>query len=95
MVRHGNKGMHWMGVSVGETGSTAYYIGATLWQVYEHGRRGFAIASRFLCMAEKNYAISQLEFLAVKWTIAHFKFYQLGRRFLVETDHKDLESLES
>ncbi len=65
-------------------------LGATLWQVDEHGRRAVAFASRYLCRAEKNYAINELELLAVKWAIEHFKFYLLGRRFQVETDHKAL-----
>ncbi len=65
-------------------------LGATLWQVDEHGRRAVAFASSYLCRAEKNYAINELELLAVKWAIEHFKFYLLGRRFQVETDHKAL-----
>ena len=68
-------------------------LGATLWQVDENGRRAVAFASRFLCKGEKRYAINELELLAVKWAVDHFKFYLLGRKFRVETDHKALVSV--
>ncbi len=65
-------------------------LGATLWQIDEHGRRAVAFASRYLFRAEKNYAINELELLAVKWAIEYFKFYLRGRLFQVETDHTAL-----
>ncbi len=65
-------------------------LGATLWQVDDSGRRTVAFASRFLCRAEKRYAINELELLTVDWAVEHFKFYLLGRKFRVETDHKAL-----
>ncbi len=68
-------------------------LGATLWQIDESGRRAVAFASRFLCNAEKRYAIIELELVAVKWAVEHFKFYLLGRKFRVETDHKALVSV--
>ena len=55
-------------------------LGATLWQIDESGRRAVAFASRFLCKAEKSYAINELELLAVKWAVEHSKFYLLGRK---------------
>ena len=66
-----------------------------LWQIGEQGSRAVAFASRYLCRAEKNYAINELELLAVKWATEYFKFYLLGRQFLVETDHKALVALFS
>ena len=65
-------------------------LGATLWQEDSEGRRPVAFASRFLNAAERNYAINELELLAVKWATEHFKHYLLGRRFTIETDHKAL-----
>ena len=75
------------------TDASTQGLGATLWQIDESGRRAVAFASRFLCKAEKRYAINELELLAVKWAIEHFKFYLLGRKFRVETDHRALVSV--
>ena len=75
------------------TDASTKSLGATLWQIDEQGRRPVAFASRYLCRAEKNYAINELELLAVKWALEHFKFYLLGRKFQVETDHKALVAL--
>ncbi len=68
-------------------------LGATLWQIDENNKRAVAFASRFHCRAEKRYAINELELLAVKWAVEHFKFYLLGRKIRVETDHKALVSV--
>ncbi len=68
-------------------------LGATLWQEDEHGRRAVEFASRFLNSTEQRYAINELELLGVKWATEHFKFYLLGRKFTVETDHKALVSV--
>ncbi len=65
-------------------------LGATLWQTEIDGRRPVALASRFLSNSEKNYATNELELLAIRWAIEHFKYYLLGREFEVETDHKAL-----
>ena len=63
-------------------------LGAALWQVDEHGRGAVAVASRYFCRAEKNYAINELELLAMKRAIEPFKFDILGRSFQVETEHR-------
>ncbi len=68
-------------------------LGATLWQIDESDIRAVAFASRFLCKAEKRYAINELELLAVKRAVEHSKFYPLGRKFRVETDHEALVSV--
>ncbi len=62
--------------------------GATLWQEDETGRRPVAFASRFLNSAEHNYAIKELELLVAKLATENFQQYLLGRRLIIETDHK-------
>ena len=68
-------------------------LGETFWQVEEHGKRPVAFASRYLKAAEKNYAVNELELLAVKWATEYFKHHLLGRHFTLETDHKALVSV--
>ena len=65
-------------------------LGATLWQTEIDGRHPVAFASRFLSKSEKNYAKNELQLLAIRWAIEHFKYYLLSREFEVETDHKAL-----
>ncbi len=65
-------------------------LGATLWQKVTDGRRPVAFASRYLSDSEKKYAPNELELLAIKWAIEHFKYQLMGRKFTVETDHKAL-----
>ena len=52
-----------------------------------------AFFSRQLKERERNYAATELECLAVKESIRHCEVYLHGRQFVVQTDHKDLESL--
>ena len=52
-----------------------------------------AFFSRQLKERERNYAATELECLAVKESIRHFEVYLHGREFVVQTDHKALESL--
>ena len=61
---------------------------AALWQIDENGKRAVAFASRLLCRAEERYTTNELELLAVKWAVVHFKFYLLGRKLRVETTHR-------
>ena len=46
--------------------------------------------SRFLSPAEKNYAVVELECLAVEWAISKCRLYLAGIEFKVKTDHKPL-----
>ena len=51
-----------------------------------------AFASRQLNVQEKKYSTSELELLAVVWSTHHFRYYLLGNRFELLTDHKALLS---
>ena len=42
---------------------------------------------------EHNYAVSELEGLAVVWALTHFHYYIVGQELMVYTDHAALQSL--
>jgi len=72
-------------------------VGAVLSQVdpasgEEHPN---AFASRTLNAAERNYAATEGECLAVKWATEKFFYYLHGRRFKLRTDHSALQWLDS
>ncbi len=54
-----------------------------------------AFFSRQLKGAQARYSAQELEGLALYEAVQHFAFYLYGRRFLIITDHRDLEWLKS
>ena len=69
-------------------------LGAALCQEAEDGKiHPVAYASRGLLKHEQNYAVSELEGLAVVWALAHFHAYIVGQDVTVYTDHAALQSL--
>lgn len=70
-------------------------IGAILSQVSDmenlHDEEVVSYASRTLRGAEKNYAITHIEALAVVWAVQYYRHSLLGRRFLLVSDHSALK----
>ena len=46
--------------------------------------------SRFLSPAENNYAVVELELLAIQWRVEKCRMYLSGAEFLIVTDHQPL-----
>ena len=71
-------------------------IGAVLSQQQQDGtERVIAYGSRSLNEHEKNYCTTRLEMLALVTYVDYFRYYLLGRRFCVRTDHSSLRWLRS
>ena len=71
-------------------------IGAVLSQQQQDGtEREIAYGSRSLNEHEKNYCTTRLEMLALVTYVDYFRYYLLGRRFCVRTDHSSLRWLRS
>ena len=52
-------------------------------------------ASRSLSAAERNYAPTEVECLALVWAVQKFRTYLHGHRFVVHTDHASLQWLNN
>jgi len=71
-----------------ETDASICGLGAVLSQVQEDGCfHPISYASRALSVQERNYAITELETLAVVWAIGHFQKYLYGHSVTVYSDH--------
>ena len=52
-----------------------------------------AYASRALSPQERNYSITELETLAVVWSVSHFKAYLFGHDVIVYSDHSAVKAV--
>ncbi|GMF46675.1 unnamed protein product [Phytophthora fragariaefolia] len=66
-------------------------LGACLMQDQGCGWQPVAFASKVNSNAEANYSITELECLAVVWSVKLFRSYLYGRSFTIVTDHAALK----
>ena len=77
-----------------ETDASIDGIGAVLSQPQADGcLHPVAFASRSLSPAERNYAITDLETLAVVWAVTHFRCSLYGHSVTVYTDHSAVRAV--
>ena len=78
------------------TDASTIALGAILSQKDKDNKEHvIAYASRTLNPHEKNYSITELECLAVIWSIKHFHHYLHGQKFTIITDHSALTRLKN
>ena len=76
------------------TDASAIGLGAVLTQDDKFGKEHvIAYASRGTRGPEKNYASSELEFLAVHWAIEKLDWYLAASKFIVFTDHQAISGI--
>ncbi|KAE9117305.1 hypothetical protein PF010_g4416 [Phytophthora fragariae] len=75
------------------TDASKVRLGACLMQDAGDGWRPIAYASKVNSSAEANYSITELECLAVVWSVKLFRPYLNGRVFNIVTDHSALRWL--
>jgi hypothetical protein len=79
-----------------QTDASSQALGAILNQKDSDGREHvIAYASRTLRKHEKNYSATELELLAVVWSLKHFRHYVYGKPIELHTDHAPLKWLMS
>ena len=79
-----------------DTDPCDYGIGGVLYQkTIKNREQPVAYFSRTLSNPQRRYAMTRKEMLAVVESLKHFRFYVLGWRFLVRTDHSALQCLRN
>ena len=77
-----------------ETDASGIGLGAVLAQEHPDGTtHPIAYASRTVQPHERNYGITELEALAVVWSVKHFRQYLYGHKCHIFTDHEALKAL--
>ena len=77
-----------------ETDASALGLGAVLSQLQADGKlHPVAYASRTVSDAERSYSVTELETLAVVWSISHFHSYLYGHDVTVHTDHMAVKAV--
>ena len=72
------------------TDACKHGIGGILNQVHNDKERLVACVSRCTSRVERKYSITELEGLAIVWTLTMLRHYLIGREFTIFTDHHAL-----
>ena len=79
-----------------DTDASDFGIGAVISQLNQNGvEQPIGYYSRSLSKAERRYAVTRKEMLALVEALHHFRCYLLGKKFRVRTDHSALQWLRT
>ena len=78
-----------------DTDASDIAVGAVLSQVIDGVERPIAFHSRALNGAQKNCCATRRELLAVVVAVQHFRYYLLGSKVILRTDHHSLKWLKT
>ena len=70
-------------------------LGGVLSQVQDQQEKVVSYASRTLNKSERRYCVTRRELLALVYCLKHYRYFLLGRKFLVRSDHQALQWLFS
>lgn len=68
-------------------------IAALLYHIDNNDKHIISCVSRSLKPAEKNYTVSELELLAIQWSLSKFRYFVANAPLTIRTDHKALSFL--
>ncbi|CAM4657181.1 unnamed protein product [Lepidochelys olivacea] len=77
-----------------QTDASEVGLGAVLSQMVGDEEHPILYRSRKLLLREQKYAVVERECLAVKWAMETLRYYLLGRRFTLVTDHAPLQWMQ-
>lgn len=77
------------------TDASKYAVSAVLTQTKDNLEIPICFASRTLRKSELNYTVSEKEMLAIVFALMKLRFYLIGNKFEIETDHAALTFLMS
>jgi len=70
-------------------------LGACTMQEYEGMNLPVMYASKKMLPREQNYSVGEREALAIVWAVNKFHRYLYGQHFILESDHRPLEYLQT
>lgn len=76
-----------------QTDASEHGIGAVLLQEGQGQLQPIAYISRKLLPRECKYSTVEKECLAIKWALDSYRYYLMGRKFILKTDHRALSWL--
>ncbi|CAM4537529.1 unnamed protein product, partial [Caretta caretta] len=77
-----------------QTDASEVDLGAVLLQMVGEEEHPILYLSRKLLPREQKYAVIKRECLAVKWAMETLRYYLLGQRFTLVTDHASLQWMQ-
>jgi hypothetical protein len=78
-----------------QTDASNLGIGACLFQEHNGKKHPVLYASKKLLDREQNYSVGEREALAIVWAVSKFHRFLYGRHFILESDHRPLQYLNS